>query len=354
MKNKSIKEQYQDKAQEVLERRPKDETLSDKIYDTGLGKYASSDNVLQIEDVKDFISKLKDEFDEIEGGREQWIDDIIDKLAGDALIHSPPSDLKKSVESADEDTPGVSSSLLDEESSGTHDQQEIVLGNAERTLEATQTKKPLKRPAGSGNASCTNPKGCGYYYVTEEGLEQDCEEGQLCPTCNIHNPGIGKGERAKGFDSPPLPKTGSAYPKGCGEYDSKNPELTRCCGDILFNNEIWLCPKCKGSDNQGCNNNVIQKEYYNEINKNASFEECLDAVTDNQGSCSKCKDMPCGEPCDKCGKETVCDRCLKESSIDYKKVNETLHEEIKRLNNRIGKYAKEKSKTTDNKGYTNK
>ena len=39
------------------------------------------------------------------------------------------------------------------------------------------------RPKGSDIARCANPKGCGYYYVTEEGLEQDCEEGQLCPSC---------------------------------------------------------------------------------------------------------------------------------------------------------------------------
>ena len=33
--------------------------------------------------------------------------------------------------------------------------------------------------------------------------------------------------------------------EGCGQYDSKNPKLTRCCGDILFNNTIWLCPRCE-------------------------------------------------------------------------------------------------------------
>ena len=35
------------------------------------------------------------------------------------------------------------------------------------------------------------------------------------------------------------------YPLGCGEFDSKNPELTRSCGDILFSNKIWLCDKCR-------------------------------------------------------------------------------------------------------------
>ncbi len=33
--------------------------------------------------------------------------------------------------------------------------------------------------------------------------------------------------------------------KGCGNFDKENPELTRCCGDILFSNEIWLCSKCE-------------------------------------------------------------------------------------------------------------
>ena len=33
--------------------------------------------------------------------------------------------------------------------------------------------------------------------------------------------------------------------EGCDQYDSKHPELTRCCGDILFNNTIWICPRCE-------------------------------------------------------------------------------------------------------------
>ena len=63
-------------------------TLSDKITEGKMHQF-DHENIILAEDVKDFISKLKDEFDEIEGGREQWIDDIIDKLAGDALIHGP-------------------------------------------------------------------------------------------------------------------------------------------------------------------------------------------------------------------------------------------------------------------------
>ena len=32
---------------------------------------------------------------------------------------------------------------------------------------------------------------------------------------------------------------------GCGKYDKKHPELTRCCGDILFSNKIWVCEECE-------------------------------------------------------------------------------------------------------------
>lgn len=32
---------------------------------------------------------------------------------------------------------------------------------------------------------------------------------------------------------------------GCGKYDRKHPELTRCCGDILFSNKIWICDNCR-------------------------------------------------------------------------------------------------------------
>ncbi len=32
---------------------------------------------------------------------------------------------------------------------------------------------------------------------------------------------------------------------GCGMFDAENPELARCCGDILFSNKIWLCKECR-------------------------------------------------------------------------------------------------------------
>ena len=32
---------------------------------------------------------------------------------------------------------------------------------------------------------------------------------------------------------------------GCEQFDKENPELMRCCGDILFSNKIWLCKECK-------------------------------------------------------------------------------------------------------------
>ena len=31
---------------------------------------------------------------------------------------------------------------------------------------------------------------------------------------------------------------------GCDKFDKEHPELTRCCGDILFSNKIWLCNDC--------------------------------------------------------------------------------------------------------------
>ena len=32
---------------------------------------------------------------------------------------------------------------------------------------------------------------------------------------------------------------------GCGMFDKENPELMRCCGDILFSNKIWICDECR-------------------------------------------------------------------------------------------------------------
>lgn len=31
---------------------------------------------------------------------------------------------------------------------------------------------------------------------------------------------------------------------GCDKFDDEHPELTRCCGDILFSNKIYLCKDC--------------------------------------------------------------------------------------------------------------
>jgi hypothetical protein len=33
-------------------------------------------------------------------------------------------------------------------------------------------------------------------------------------------------------------------PIGCMKFDKENPEFSRCCGDILFGNKIWLCHEC--------------------------------------------------------------------------------------------------------------
>jgi ribosomal protein L37E len=31
---------------------------------------------------------------------------------------------------------------------------------------------------------------------------------------------------------------------GCGNYDKEHPELTRSCGDLTFENKIYVCSKC--------------------------------------------------------------------------------------------------------------
>ena len=108
MKDKPIKEQYQDKAQEVLERpsKMKDKTLSDKIehLDKEDAIILMYGDCLSTRHVKDFISKLKEESDEthaceVEGYpckcEDKTIEDnncwlvpkkLLDKIAGGDLI----------------------------------------------------------------------------------------------------------------------------------------------------------------------------------------------------------------------------------------------------------------------------
>ncbi len=81
MTDKSIKEQYQDKAQEVLERRPKDKTLSDKeIIENAMNCSTSKITclrrviVLMKDREKDFIQKLKEEVEKEDVGEEVIIE----------------------------------------------------------------------------------------------------------------------------------------------------------------------------------------------------------------------------------------------------------------------------------------
>jgi hypothetical protein len=72
----------------------KEETLSDKIFtplDTQ-GKPLDRRD-LDIEDVKEFIQKLKEDFQNMWNYKTTWLDieNLIDKLAGDDLIHSQKS-----------------------------------------------------------------------------------------------------------------------------------------------------------------------------------------------------------------------------------------------------------------------
>lgn len=97
-----------------------DKTLSSKIE----GRYSFDGKMerlcLSIEDVKDFIQKLKDEIIPLEVCYEgDCMRCKIDKLAGDALIHSPETSRS---ELTTEDTPEVLGKTSGK-ASGTHSQQ---------------------------------------------------------------------------------------------------------------------------------------------------------------------------------------------------------------------------------------
>ena len=122
-------------------------TLSDKRINIGSRIWPSGKYSYDEEDVKDFIQKLKEEFRKMN----YYLGDInpmIDKLAGDALIHSPTESFKTS----HEDTPGVSFCKASA-TSGTHD--EAIDGGVARGP-FTDEEIAKHFAAGSGNASCAN------------------------------------------------------------------------------------------------------------------------------------------------------------------------------------------------------
>ncbi len=249
MTDKSIKEQYQEKAQEVSERpsKMKDKTLSDKI-----SYHRNMDNPpldsLPVKDVKDFIQKLK-------GRIPRFIEDNlqmkpseklilfgkfckeIDKLAGDALIHSPAREPMALSERKGE-TGQVALSqalLLGTPSSGTHSQQTkhkrktLALGwedgahdkiieladKADKQSDVYHNEVVKRFKESSGNASCAN----------------------RCACC-------GKIRQRK-------------HSAIAGYLNEKHLKET---GERLFN----VCRKCSDeyetTDNQGCKNYVVPKD----------------------------------------------------------------------------------------------
>lgn len=118
----------------------KDESLSSKIVPVdkdGNDIILSEHDLLKVDDVKDFIQKLKEE---IIGISKKEINSAIDKLAGDALIHSQSSLMEKSkLKSL-----GVPGSIP---GSGTHSQ---------KKREQEKFVDGLISRHGSYNPACTN------------------------------------------------------------------------------------------------------------------------------------------------------------------------------------------------------
>ena len=137
-----------------------DNTLSSKISATSYGPLERQ-GFLSVEDVKEFIQKLKEEFtnpkplyyEEPTTGHALFTAGLIlqriDKLAGDALIHSPAY-LKVRKDTPDDSVQKSASNLVKtngSNSSGTHSQQEGLVGNERRIAS-------LKTPAGTSCSKC--------------------------------------------------------------------------------------------------------------------------------------------------------------------------------------------------------
>lgn len=124
----------------------KNETLSDKIDYTIDDDNQMSEEFVWVEDVKDFIQKLKEEVSNFDKNTLTNINIIIDKLAGDALIHSSQEHkLNKegsntlSEVSSPEDKPEVGSTKT--LSSGTHGQKSNELYTNRNTTDNARCTK---------------------------------------------------------------------------------------------------------------------------------------------------------------------------------------------------------------------
>ncbi len=111
----------------------KNETLSDKIDYTIDDDNQMSEEFVWVEDVKDFIQKLKRKVVKVEDGIALIDPESIDKLAGDALIHSPK-------EEASLDKP------------------EVKHGSSGEIPQEGSTPSESSGTHGSANASCANLK----------------------------------------------------------------------------------------------------------------------------------------------------------------------------------------------------
>ena len=235
----------------------KDKTLSDKIVDlSGYTKGSVKSKYYWEKDVKDFIQKLKKDCCEchmhpIMMERDKswkcWFCVILNKLAGDALIHSPLNS-GKSLEDTPEETRLSHNSQY--ESSGTH---------------------------GSGNASCANPlmnietvlgltlediEWMKKYFIEnliEINPKTTDNQDASCANC-----GYTKKEHDEfeflgvhwNLVSPPCKKfitdnQGCAKSKGCGKkfYHNIHKEYFRC-------GKGYLCPGCDKTD---CANPIGEK-----------------------------------------------------------------------------------------------
>jgi len=133
----------------------KDKTLSDKIVDlSGYTKGSVKSKYYWEKDVKDFIQKLKKDCCEchmhpIMMERDKswkcWFCVILNKLAGDALIHSPGK-IKALQTPPAQDTPDAVGGKTSRQSSGTHGSGNARCTNNQHTKQSEHS--PSTNPAG--------------------------------------------------------------------------------------------------------------------------------------------------------------------------------------------------------------
>ncbi len=351
-KDKQIREQYQEKAQEVLERKPKDKTLSSKRVI--LRRWKGDKTPIYVEEeVKDFIKKEEDLIENdfmmriiarVSAGVTDLdlIRDLIKqdfkylkaerfKLIGDALIHSP---LRKS--NSVEDTPeeGVTREGPKAKTSGTHSQQENSAKSSIRFIHPAGTSKRKTLALGwedgahdkiieladkadkqsdvyhnevvkrfkesSGNARCANCGKPSYNHLTEDGRRSS--KGIYCDNT-----------KTKTFEmKDPLDAIFVDKHKTTDNQET-------CANSEGYSKDMWgkYTLKPKTTDNQGCG-----KEYEVWLyNKGGVPEKIENEVCGDVGLCLSCDNQGC-QNCyrsrvdcerDGCGKfttdKTDCTKC---------------------------------------------